>query len=388
MTAQRTSLAAKPLSVCLYTDTYFPSIGGAQTVLDHLARELMSAGHRPLVFAPAPRQRWDGRQVPYPVIRFRRPRSKRIGVRLILPHLLRLHWRHQFDVLHCHAAYPQAFVARTMRRLTGVPYVVRPHGADILPGEKICASHRLELRMRSALIAADAVIAQGDFLRQVIATQGVASSRLHIINNGVDLNNFRSAEPFPHPRPYILGLGNLIPHKGFDLLLRGYALLPSPRADLLIGGEGSETASLKALAQDLGIASRVKFLGLVTGARKISLYRSAEFLVCPSRREPFANVILEALASGLPVVATNVGGNREVITNDVNGRLCTPESPESLAAAMQPLLEDPQALGRLRHGVSQIIRQYDWPGVAAKYVSLYLQVMQNADLPTTAQPAA
>lgn len=359
------------LSIGLFTPLCPPSIGGAQTVLDQLARQLTAQGHRPVVIAPRSRQTMDDGSLGYPVVRHRRPWSKRFAVRAILPRLAALHLRHHFDVMHCHSAYPHAFVAATMRRLFGLPYVVRPHGADILPGEEIRDSPRLGRRMRTGLLSADAVIAQGESLRRVIADIGVPQERIHVVNNGVDRDAFRSTAPFPHPRPYVLGLGGLVPHKGFDLLLRAYARLRDPSHDLLIAGDGPEATPLARLASALGIGERVTFLGVVTGERKASLYRSAAVFVCPSRREPFANVILEAFAAGVPVIATDVGGNREMVDDRVNGLVVPPESPDAIAAAIETLLGPAAVLDSLRPGVARSAERFGVAAMAERYVGIY-----------------
>lgn len=366
---------AAPLSICLLSDVAPPTVGGAQTVLDCLTRRLLAAGHHAVVVAPQPREPWDDSRLGYPIVRHRRPFSKRYGTRLLLPRLLALHRRRRFDLVHCHAAYPQAHVAASLGRLTGLPFVVRPHGCDILPGEVIRRSPRLERRMRRAIAAADLVVAQGEFLRGVIEAVGVPAERIRVINNGVDVAAFRAAAPYPHPRPYLLGMGSLVPHKGFDLLIRGYARLPADRPDLLIAGDGPERPALLALARDLGVERQVHLTGPVTGPRKVSLFRSATCFICPSRREPFANVLLEALASGLPAIATDVGGNREIVHHGENGLLCEPESPPALAAAMERLLADASLAAGLRAGAARLIARFDWDAVADCYIDLYREVI-------------
>lgn len=375
------SSACRPLSVCLYTDVAPPGIGGAQTVLDCLARRLVARGHRPIVLAPPARAAADDAALGYPIHRHRRQVSKRLGTRLVLPRLLLLHHRHRFDVVHCHAAYPQAHVAATFGRLCGVPFVVRPHGSDILPDDAIRRDLRLDRRMRRAIAEADAVIAQGDHLRDVVAAAGVDPARIRVINNGVEVAAFSRAAAHPHPRPYILGLGSLVPHKGFDLLVRGYATLPTDRPDLLVAGSGPELAALRRLADELGVGRQVTFLGPVVGDPKVSLYRSAEFFVCPSRREPFANVILEAMAAGRAVVATDVGGNRELVRDGVTGLLCRPESPAALAESMRRLVDDASFRASLAAAATQAVAMYDWAAVADRYIDLYREVVGGAVVP-------
>ena len=381
-------MAHKPQpSVCLFTDTFLPDVGGAELVLHNLASRLSERGRRPVVVAPRPRtaKPLDAMPAlaaataqPYPISHYRRPFSKRWGVRLVLPRLIRLHRRYRFGVLHCHAAYPQAYVASTLKRLFGIPYVVRPHGSDILPGERIRSNPRLERRTVRGLADADVVIAQGEFLKEVVVKLGVDERRVRVIHNGVDLQEFATAAAFSHPRPYMLALGNLLRRKGMDVLIRAYARLEAPPADLLIAGTGPELDNLRQLATDTGVADRVRFVGFISGAQKLSLYRSAVFFVCPSRREPFANVILEALAAGLPVIATAVGGNRQLVRDGHHGLLCPPEDDEALAVAMQSLLASPERLESYRQAVPDFIAPFNWERIADQYASLYDEVAQAA----------
>ena len=372
-------------AICLYTDTFLPDVGGAEMVAHNLAARLCQQQRHVVVVAPRARH-VDGSEEEkgasqgerYQVSRFRRPLSKRWGVRLVLPRLIRLHRQHHFDVLHCHAAYPQAYVASTLKRLYGIPYVVRPHGSDILPGERIRSNPRLERRARQGLADADAVIAQGEFLKEVIVGLGVDENQVRVIHNGVDLSEFADAPPFSHRRPYLLALGNLSHHKGMDVLIRSYARLASPRADLLIAGTGGELEALRALSNELGVASRVRFVGFVSGVEKVSLYRGAEFFVCPSRREPFANVILEAMAAGLPVVATDVGGNRQLIGSGRHGLLCRSEDVEGMAEALGTLLDAPDRLSESRAAVPEYVARFGWERIAQEYATLYDEVARAA----------
>jgi len=326
------------------------------------------------VVAPRMRHAQGDAGLVYDVSRYRKPLSKRCGVRLILPRLIALHKRHRFDVIHCHAAYPQAYIAATFKRWFGIPFVVRPHGTDVLPKERIRSHPRLENRMRNALSYADAIIAQGMFLKKVIIELGVDERRVHTIHNGVDIEAFSRGSRYDHPRPYVLGLGNLIPHKGFDVLLRAYALLDQPTVDLIIAGTGREQTKLMSLANQLGIASRVQFAGQVEGNRKVDLYRSAELFVCPSRREPFANVILEAMAAGLPIIASDVGGNGEMVRHGEHGFLFPAEDAAALAATLSLALGDRTALAQFRQATARRIRDFDWSVIAQQYLHLYREV--------------
>jgi glycosyltransferase involved in cell wall biosynthesis len=364
-------MSAKVTRICLYANSFFPLVGGAEMVLHSLATHLTADGQLAVVLAPYIRRRDNYVDASYPIYRYARPTSKRFGTRQILVHIFWLYWRHRFQVLHCHAGYPAAYVAATFKRLSGIPFVVRPHGCDVLPDDYIRQYPRLERRLRHALAAADAVIAQGHFLKDVILELGVEAKRIHLIPNGVDVPAFAVGMPFPHPRPYILSVGKFKPHKGFDILLRAYARLHNPPVDLLMAGHGRQQHELMALAQQLGIGARVRFVGFVTGQEKINLYRSATVFVCPSRREPFANVILEALAAGLPVVASDVGGNPELVHHEKHGLLFPTEDDQALAATLRRLVDTPALLTHLRANVPSFVQQFDWPGVTQRYLALY-----------------
>jgi glycosyltransferase involved in cell wall biosynthesis len=366
------------MKICFYTDRPFPGIGGAQVVLHHLATALKQRGETVLVLAPRQRNSTIHATPAYPIYRYPGPLSKSVGVRQTLVHLAWLYWRHRFHILHCHSSYPAAYVGATFKRLFGIPMVIRPYGGDdIHPNGKTRRYPQRARRLCTALGAADTLVAQGNFLKGMLLALGVAPQRLCVIHNGVDLATFAAGAPFPHPRPYILGLGKLAWHKGFDLLLRAYAGLQGPAADLLIAGAGPDQAQLEALARQLGIARRVHFLGLVTGQAKVDLMRSALCFVCPSRREAFANVILEALAAGLPVVASAVDGNPELVHHEQHGLLFPAEDVDALTQALRRILTEPALLARLRAAVPGFVSDFDWPLVAGRYLALYHALLQR-----------
>ncbi|HJU20072.1 MAG TPA: glycosyltransferase [Stellaceae bacterium] len=151
----------------------------------------------------------------------------------------------------------------------------------------------------------------------------------------------------PEEAPLALALGRLHPNKGFDLLLA--ALAAVPQVHLWIAGTGALSASLERLALRLGLSRRVRFLGWREDVPE--LLASADFLVCPSRHEPLGNVVLEAWAARVPVVALASEGPRELIAHDQSGLLVPPEeAPGALARAIARLSEDPSLRARLAAG--------------------------------------
>jgi len=229
--------------------------------------------------------------------------------------------------------------------------------------------------MRRALLAADVVVAQAASLAERLHQLGVPAERLRVIHNGVHLS---PGEPAPLPRaPSILAMGSLMQKKGFDILLRAFSLVRErvPAARLTIVGEGPERLRLGQLASSFGIADSVSFPGLVTGEDKEALFSRARVFVSSSRREPFANANLEAMAAGRPIVATRVGGNVEMVEHEVSGLLVEPEDPEGLAKAILRLLEDEKRAEIMGRAARWHATEFSWDAMVDKYEGLYRELV-------------
>jgi glycosyltransferase involved in cell wall biosynthesis len=366
------------MNLCLYTATFLPTIGGAELVLHELASWLTGQGHRVTVLAPYVRHANNHVAAMYRLRRYQRPSSKRFGVRQILLYLGHEYWRRPFDVLHCHGAYPPAYVGSTLSRWFKIPLVVRPHGADILPGEYIRANPCLERRLCRALTVADLVIAQSEFLSREIMALGVPRAKIRHIPNGVWLEAFQQVVPAaPLPYPYMLAMGSFSPKKGFDVLLRAFAAMTAaePAVHLAIAGAGTELPAYRALVHKNGIQDRVHFVGVVQGVQKVQWYQHCLFFICPSRREPFATVNLEALAAGKPLVATAVGGNLEVVVQGGNGFLVPPNDPDALMRSMLRLLKDPALREAMGRRSARLAAGYDWRVILPQYTTVFAEAM-------------
>jgi glycosyltransferase involved in cell wall biosynthesis len=123
------------------------------------------------------------------------------------------------------------------------------------------------------------------------------------------------------------------------------------------------------------LQARVHFVGIVQGLYKVQLYQHCQFFVCPSRREPFATVNLEALAAGRPIVATAVGGNVEAIIQGENGFLVPPDDSEALATRMLTLLKDPALCTTMGRISSDLARRYDWEAILPQYIAVFREAL-------------
>ena len=204
---------------------------------------------------------------------------------------------------------------------------------------------------------------------------GWARDRVHYIPNFVDAHTCPAAErgryATPDLAPLVLALGRFHRNKAFDVLLDAIARLPG--AYLWLAGDGPERAALEALAIRLGVAERVRFLGWQNDPAPF--FAAADAVAVPARHEPLGNVVLEAWAQGIPVVAAASHGPRFLIEDGENGLIVPLEDPQALAAALQRVVADKELSDRLvQQGRSKLAAQFSETAVVGKYLSLFERV--------------
>jgi len=280
------------------------------------------------------------------------------------------------DLIHAHNALWGGEAARIISARLGVPFVVTEHSAAVL----MKSLGRLGgAYARRVWQSARRVYAVSRSLADAIEDRGIAA--VGVIGNPIDTDFFTlPGDGCPPPLDrHVLAVANLVPVKRIDHLLRSFRLAWSDDvcARLDVVGGGSEHAGLVALANALGLRERVRFLcGLDRSGVRDAMWRAA-CLVSSSRRETFGMAVAEALATGLPVVATRSGGVDEVLGRGI-GTLVEPDDVEALAEALRAPHET-DTDSRLRRR-DHIRRLYAWDVVAAQYLSAYATV-SNASLP-------
>ena len=244
----------------------------------------------------------------------------------------------EFDLIDAHYFYPDGVAAILLGEALGKPVVVTARGSDInliaqLPGPR--------RKIIDAARRCAAVVTVCQALKDSMVALGADASHVTVLRNGVDLEAFHP-EPreeargaFGLSRFTLVSVGNLLELKGHDLCIRAVAEMPD--TELLIAGGGPEEARLRAMAETLGVGNRVRLLGRLPQERLRTLYSAADALVLASSREGWANVLLESMACGTPVVATDVGGSREVITAPEAGTLIAERSPSGIKAGVSAL---------------------------------------------------
>jgi teichuronic acid biosynthesis glycosyltransferase TuaC len=281
---------------------------------------------------------------------------------------------YQPDAIDAHYLYPDGVAAVWLGRRFKLPVVVTARGSDVsewpglaLPGKLI----RRTLREANALIAVSGALEQG------MIALGANPACVTVLRNGVDSEGFR-----PHNRedarstlglvrPTIISVGHLIERKGHDRVIEALALLPD--LGLMIVGEGPERAKLVALAARLGVTDRVWFTGALPQAELPLYYSAAEALVLASSREGWANVLLEAMACGTPVIASPIWGNPEVVRERAAGLVCRENTPAAIADSLRDLLAAPPA----RAATRAYAERHGWREISAGQLAVFKQAIAD-----------
>jgi len=280
---------------------------------------------------------------------------------------------HRFDLIDAHYFYPDGVAAVMLGRAFGLPVTVTARGSDI----NVLPNYALPRRLiRRAARQADGVIAVSSALAGKLAGLGVEQSRITVLRNGVDPEVFRPVRPFepgqgPPPRPLAVSVGNLVPLKGHDLVIS--ALTDLPRLTLWIVGGGPERGRLEALARDLNVAGRVRFLGVVPHERMPEVYSAADVLVLASEREGWPNVLLEAMACGTRVVTTKVSDVSDLVNTPAAGNRVAERSAGRLAQAIREILAVPLP----REATRLHAQGFTWEATTRGQIELFKEILRR-----------
>jgi glycosyltransferase involved in cell wall biosynthesis len=261
--------------------------------------------------------------------------------RALLPVLRRIRARFPFDVISAEFFWPDGVAAMHLARALGVPFSITARGSDINVWMERPATAR---QIARAGAAAGGLLAVSSALRDVMIERGLPRDRTEVLYTSVDREMFhprdRAAEKarFGVKGPLLATVGALIRRKGQREAIAAAASLPG--VSLLIAGEGPDRPVLEGMISAGKLDDRVRLLGGIPPHEIAALLGAADVMVLPTHSEGLANVWVEALASGTPVVTANVGGAREAIDRPEAGAL-VPNEPAAIAAAVARILADP-----------------------------------------------
>jgi phosphatidyl-myo-inositol alpha-mannosyltransferase len=359
--------------VCPYA---WEAAGGVQVHVDNLATRLLERGHQATVLAPTvttPSEPWVrsvGRpiRVPYrgtvaPIVPLSYRRT-RVALASLRP-----------DVVHVHepltpSASMFATLAATVPVLATVhAYLERSYAMEL-------AAPLLRRVWRRVTVGVAVSEAAASFLRRA-----VPDAALEIVPNGVDVGAFAGTEPRTDlpPGRRILWVNRLDAQKGFPIAVAAFSkvLAEVPDAVLVVVGEGKDREALGLLTESA--RARVDMRGAVPNEQVPAFHAACEAFVSPAvGQESFGIALVEAMAAGLPVVATDIPGYREVVSDGVEGLLVAPRDPEALAAGLVRVLTEPGLATLLGEAGRVRALTFDWPVVVDRLEELYRRAIESA----------
>ena len=258
-------------------------------------------------------------------------------------------------------------------RLAGVPARIGSR-REVLTGDKT----RLQLAgQRAAYRLAHAVVANSAAAAAQLVREGVPARKVRLIPNGVDTARFAATAP-ARPIRRVVMVANLRAEKGHDVLIDAVPqiLAAHPGTEFVLAGDGPQREALAVRARSRGVADRVQFLGQCHDVPAV--LAGADLFVLPSRSEAMPNAVIEAMAAGLPVVASEVGGIPELITSGATGVLVPAGDASRLAGAVIELIEDPDRAFQMGHAARDFVtREFGFRRLVSRVEDLYLSAIER-----------
>ena len=298
--------------------------------------------------------------------------------------LLALIREQHIELVHAHLTY-SAIWSAVASRLTGVPAIASLHvSPDATRALQDSARHRLSTTLRDRLLRfilnrwSRAVVMVSAALRDEYRVRGLEARKLRVVHNGIELDRFRRPRmeararlerelAIPAGVPIAATVAVLRPKKGIEVLLE--AAREVPRAYFLIIGDGPKREEWTTLARQLGVAERIRWAGFRTDVDE--LLAGCDLFVHPSLDDAFPTVLLEAMAAGLPVVASRVGGIPEIVTAGVTGELVPPGDAGALARAIRAVLESEDTMRLMREAALESASRFSTSAWIDRLTAVY-----------------
>ncbi len=332
-------------------------MGGAELAADRLARGMMERGHDVVVLT----RHIAGTlpDLPYMVSRYHRPPAQHLWPELLAVPLWRTVRRYSCDVVLAFYAYPCGYAAGLLKRRMPFRLIVAPRGSDLYPNYHELKKPRVLSVIRRGYRGADRIVSISGWLTgRLHEVVGPPLPPIDQVCNGIDLDGFdrriHDSRAAPPPltvrKPFLLHLGRLHPVKRHDVAIEAVArlkaLFEQEHLSYVIAGDGEAFDSLRHRVTDHNLNDIVHFIGSRAGLDKAWLFDNARFFVTASREEGMPNVVLEAMAAGLPVLASDIDPHRELIEGKGWGRLFREGDADDMAKTMQWMITADLAMMR------------------------------------------
>lgn len=358
-----TSTTQRPLRLLIVVDSHFPGNGGTEAQAQLLAELLQARGHSVQVLAPHLDEDRPLQETirGVAVMRMPYPKIKVLGGLILIAKFARwlLKNRANYDAVHIHMARNLAAGAGLVQARLGIPVIVKISGAWEFDGGVLDPKlkyHPLMALLNACIRRVAYLQAISQKTRLKLMAAGYPNERIQMIPNAVDVAQFDRITPAgaqPGRKPRVIYVGRLQPVKGVAVLIEAWPqVVAAVDAQLVMVGDGPLRTQLETRAAQLGVAASIEFAGRSNAVP--ALLRSADVYVQPSFQEGLPNSVLEAMSAQLPIVATRVSGNEDLVS-DSNGTLVPAGDAAQLAQALIGLLQKPEAARRMGKASRQFI---------------------------------
>ncbi|MGF1582897.1 MAG: glycosyltransferase family 4 protein [Gemmataceae bacterium] len=387
------------MRVCFLSRRFFPAISGMSVYALNLLRELVAGGHDVVmisqyrndsqgaaVYGGGPPPDVTGveviglESVGEQVVNHGRPADFEGDIGDIVRAVEEAHSRKPFDIIHAQYGYPTGLAALEASRRLGIPNVVSIQGGDGHWVGTCCKTHKDA--MLAVLEHANALlIGSRSFAEEVVNNHGIGMERFTIVPGATDVHRFQPRDLNAIGRlsaiPTLLYHGRVDVRKGLMELLEAFRMVHPdfPTLGMVISGIGPDVNVVKKYVEDVRLSSHIQLTGYASYAEAPRVYHRGDIFVSPTYSEGFSNTILEAMASGLPVVSTSTIGVVDCLQDGYNGLLVPVRDVESLADAIrQMLIDDEMRIHVAQQGYTDVQKLYSWPAVGRQIQSIYEDV--------------
>lgn len=288
--------------------------------------------------------------------------------------------QNKYDLTHSFFTVPCGFLSLVFKKKYKIPYIISLRGADV-PGyaERFSFIYKLLTPLIKKIWKNSAeVISNSQGLKE-LALKANPKQKIDVIYNGIDIKKFTPNISLKNNDKFIItpGASRLTSRKGLKYLIEAVQKLSQkyPQIKLEIMGSGKEEKEkLEKLVANLNIQDKVEFLGRIPREETFSYYQKSDVFVLPSLNEGMSNAMLEALSSGLPIIATDTGGSKELIKEGENGYIIKMKNSDDIAQKLEKLINNPELKKRMGENSRKKALELSWEKVAKKYFNLYKEV--------------
>jgi len=282
--------------------------------------------------------------------------------------------QNKYDLSHSFFSVPCGFLSLVFKRKYKIPYVISLRGADV-PGysERFSFLYKILAPLIKLIWKkSGAVVSNSEGLRE-LALKSNPKQPIEIICNGIDTEKFKPGEPNREKFIITLGGTRVTARKGIIYLIEAVHMLSQkyPNVFLRVIGEGDEKNNLEKMSRKLEIGKKAEFLGRINNEEIPPYYQEASVFVLPSLNEGMSNAMLEALASGLPIIATDTGGTEEIVKDGENGFVIKMKDSQDIADKIEILIKDENLRRKMGENSRKRAESMSWENVAKKYYNLY-----------------